>query len=330
LLRSIDHLDAEERIQVLNERFGEFDAPVVAAALQRRTAELLRTFARNAIDTTGESSVAVAGGVFANVKANQRIYEDSRTEELYVHPDMRDSGLGLGAALTLYADEYGYDPTFLADVYRGPAYSDEDIERVLQRESLPENYESTRYSDQSRLASAVAELLASGKVVNLYVGRLEYGPRALGNRSTLYQPTDPSAIEWLNEYLERTEFMPFAPVTLKEHAEECYVGYDAETCPAAEFMTVSLDCTDKMKEGSPGVVHVDGTARPQVLERETNELYYEVLKQYYRRTGIPTLINTSFNMHGEPIVCTPSQALESFGESSTHALVLGDTLIQNR
>jgi carbamoyltransferase len=156
---------------------------------------------------------------------------------------------------------------------------------------------------------------------------MEYGPRALGQRSILFPPTDPDAIDWLNKRLDRTEFMPFAPVTLQEAAQECYEEYDPKQCPAAHHMTIALDCTDVMKERSPGVVHVDGTARPQIINENDDEVYYSILKAYYERSGIPSVINTSFNMHGEPIVCTPRQAVESWLRSNNELLVLEDRIL---
>lgn len=326
--RNHGHLNDEEQIMALKQRLGDFDAPEVALALQQRTEDILAEFATAAVAETGIRNVATAGGVFANVKANQRIYELPRVEKLFVHPDMRDSGLALGAALHVYADIEQYSPKLLSDVFLGPSFTNEDIERTISRREIRDKFQVKKYNDKSSLAEDTAELLAEGEVVNLYTGRIEYGPRALGNRSTLYQTTDQSAMKWLNDRLDRTEFMPFAPVTMKDYASECYQEYDPDACPAAEFMTISLDCTETMQERSPGVVHVDGTARPQIIDRDTHPLYYDILKEYHNRTGIPSLINTSFNMHGEPIVCTPSQAVKSFVDSSTDAIVMNNWLVK--
>jgi carbamoyltransferase len=242
---------------------------------------------------------------------------------------MGDGGIGLGAALAMYADEHAdFTPTYLDDVYLGPKYGDEAIERAIDRVEIPDEYVIKQFDDESAAAETVADLLVDGHVVSLYTGQVEYGPRALGNRSILYQPTDPSAIEWLNQRLDRTEFMPFAPVTLKERADECYLDYDPDRCPAADFMTVSFDCTETMQDRSPGVVHVDGTARPQLIDEATNPLYYEILAAYEERTGIPSLINTSFNMHGEPIVCKPTEAIHSFLSTENDGLLMDQTLLR--
>jgi carbamoyltransferase len=159
-------------------------------------------------------------------------------------------------------------------------------------------------------------------------GRMEYGPRALGNRSILYQPTDASVNEWLNKRLKRTEFMPFAPVTLAEFADQCYENLDGARYPA-QFMTITFNCTDWMKKHCPAVVHIDGTARPQLIHHDTNPSYYRILNEYYKITGLPSLINTSFNMHEEPIVCTPHDAIRGFLQGNLDYLALGKYLLQH-
>jgi carbamoyltransferase len=156
---------------------------------------------------------------------------------------------------------------------------------------------------------------------------MEYGPRALGNRSILYQATDPTVNDWLNRRLQRTEFMPFAPVTLEEFADQCYVNLDGAR-DAARFMTITFDCTDWMKKQCPAVVHVDGTARPQIIDKQANPSYHRILEEYRKLTGLPTLINTSFNMHEEPIVRTAEDAIRAYQAAGLDALVLGPFLVR--
>ncbi|NLV08369.1 hypothetical protein GOC74_00240 [Halomicrobium mukohataei] len=327
--REYQDCDYEGHVMALKEHLEEYRPSQVARALQDRTETILREYVENAVAETGLAHVVLAGGVFANVKVNQRIYESPEIEGVFVHQNMGDGGIGLGAALAMYADEHpDFTPTYLDDVYLGPKYGDEAIERAIDRVEIPDEYVIKQFDDESAAAETVADLLVDGHVVSLYTGQVEYGPRALGNRSILYQPTDPSAIEWLNQRLDRTEFMPFAPVTLKERADECYLDYDPDRCPAADFMTVSFDCTETMQDRSPGVVHVDGTARPQLIDEATNPLYYEILAAYEERTGIPSLINTSFNMHGEPIVCKPTEAIRSFLSTENEGLLMDQTLLR--
>jgi carbamoyltransferase len=158
---------------------------------------------------------------------------------------------------------------------------------------------------------------------------MEFGPRALGNRSILYPATDTSVNDWLNKQLGRNEFMPFAPVTLAEHASECYVNTEGAEF-TSQFMTVTFECTEKMKRQSPAVVHVDGTARPQLISELINPRYYKILDEYHSRTGIPSLINTSFNMHEEPIVCSPGDAIRAFLQAGLDCLAIGDYLVEKQ
>ena len=157
---------------------------------------------------------------------------------------------------------------------------------------------------------------------------MEYGPRALGNRSILYHAREPEVNHWLNKRLGRTEFMPFAPVTLWEARHRCYERLDGAE-HAAQFMTITFDCTDWMKEACPAAVHVDGTARPQLIQRETNPEYYRIVEEYEKLSGIPSLINTSFNMHEEPIVCSPRDAIRAFLQGHLDTLAIGPFLVVN-
>jgi carbamoyltransferase len=209
----------------------------------------------------------------------------------------------------------------LADVYFGPSFSDAEIERAVAKERLP----AERVTD---IEHTVAKLLAQGYVVARFAGRMEYGPRALGNRSILYQATDSTVNDWLNKRLNRTEFMPFAPVTLAEFADQCYEDLPGARYPA-QFMTITFKCTEWMKKNCPAVVHVDGTARPQIIHQETNPSYYRIVDEYRKLTGLPSLINTSFNMHEEPIVCSPSDALRAFTDGGLDYLAIGNYLLEH-
>lgn len=268
--------------------------------------------------------VALAGGVHGNVKLNQRINELEQVEELYVHPGMSDCGQPVGAALACWAEVEKHPKPFRHEtVYLGPAPDAKEIEQLTRDYQLV--FEDTKNDDE--LADAVAGLLADNKIVAICRGRMEYGPRALGARTIMYAATDPSVNDWLNKQLKRTEFMPFAPVTLIEDAERCYL-LGNKSAYSAGFMTVCYDCTEEMKQKSPAVVHVDGTARPQYISRRQNPFYYDVLNQYKRRTEISSVVNTSFNMHEEPIVCSVMDALKAFVASNLDALVLEDRLLR--
>jgi carbamoyltransferase len=184
------------------------------------------------------------------------------------------------------------------------------------------------YRHAPHAAEEIAALISEGYVVARVVGRMEYGPRALGNRSILYRPDDPSVNDWLNERLKRTEFMPFAPSTLAEDADQCFRNMEGAR-DTARFMTITFDCTDEMRRSCPGVVHVDGTARPQVVSESDNPSYYAILKEFKRLTGLSSIVNTSFNIHEEPIVCTPEDALRAFQIGHLDVLAIGPFLVEN-
>jgi carbamoyltransferase len=206
-------------------------------------------------------------------------------------------------------------------VYLGPDYSENDIEKELRSAGLP-------FERVTPIEPVLAKLIHEGKVVGRFDGRMEYGPRALGNRSILYRATEPEVNQWLNQRLGRTEFMPFAPVTLYEHRHACYKNINGGD-DAAQFMTITFDCTDQMKRQSPAAVHVDGTARPQLVREESNPSYYRILQEYHKLSGIPTLINTSFNMHEEPIVNSPADAIRAFLQGNLDFLAIGNYMVKH-
>jgi len=301
-----------------------FDKADLASSMQQVLEEVGCAYVRRWVERTGCGDLALAGGVFANVKLNQRIHELPGVRSVFIHPGMGDEGLPVGAAFALAATTAAASgrimlPVTLQDVYLGPDYTEREMEQAIEASGLRAQY----VADIER---RIAELLAEGAVVARFNGRMEYGPRALGNRTILYQATDPTVNDWLNKRLNRTEFMPFAPVTLAEHADRCFEGLDGARY-AAQFMTITVNCTPGMKQHCPAVVHVDGTARPQLIDERTNPSYYRIVEEYRKLTGLPSLINTSFNMHEEPIVCTPSDAIQSFQDGGLDYLALGNFLL---
>jgi carbamoyltransferase len=293
----------------------------VAAAYQRVLEDVAVHYVKKWLAKTGATKVACAGGVFANVKMNQRIMQIPGVSEMFVFPAMGDSGVGVGAALALHSDLAKAEPARLSDVYLGPSYSDAEIEKALRASGLS-------FWRSSNVVDDVVERLVKNRVVARFGGAMEFGPRALGNRSILYPALEPEVNKWLNDRLRRTEFMPFAPISLAERAADLYVDIERVRY-TAEFMTCTTDCTPRMRAESPAAVHVDGTARPQLVRPETNPTVYRILRRYEERTKIPTLINTSFNMHEEPIVCTPDDAIRAFKDGNLEVLVLGDFLVES-
>ena len=311
-------------LRVLKSRLPQdFNRADLAASAQLVLENIGIAFVRHWLRSTGMTNLCLAGGVFSNVRLNQGLVEIPEVSQISVHPAMDDSGLAVGAALQSHAKQSGgrLAPDRLPNAYLGPKFSNAEIAAALAEADLMS-------SREERIQEAISERLAKGAVVARFQGRMEYGPRALGNRSLLYQPTDPSVKDWLNERLQRTEFMPFAPATLAEQADDCYEQLEGAR-DAARFMTITLDCTVKMRDTCPGVVHVDGTARPQLVDADTSPDLHAILSAYHARTGLPALINTSFNLHEEPIMCTPGDAIRAFLQGRIDYLAIGDHLIPN-
>jgi carbamoyltransferase len=298
---------------------AEFPVVDVAAAYQHVLEVLACEYVREWMQRTGARHVVLSGGVTANVKMNQRIHEIEGVEGLFVYPNMGDGGCGSGLAMHLSWP--GGVRESIENVYLGPSFDEQRMKAAIDAAGL-------RAERPANYAAFVARKLHEGVVVARFDGRMEYGPRALGNRSILYHGREPKVNQWLNQRLGRTEFMPFAPVTLWEAASKCYFGVRG-AAHAAEFMTVTFDCTDFMKGTCPAAVHVDGTARPQLIRREVNPGYYDILKEHEKLSGSPSLINTSFNMHEEPIVCSPEDAVRAFLDGRIDALAMGPYYVTN-
>ncbi|NUM82471.1 carbamoyltransferase, partial [bacterium] len=279
-------------------------------------------YVADAVKKTGAKRIALSGGVFSNVKLNQEVWKRTNPEEIYIFPNMGDGGLAAGAAFDLYFRKNpAFRPYRMHDVYLGTEFTDSEIETSLKNSG----YSYKRYDD---VESVIAKILAQKKIVARFNGKMEYGPRALGNRSILYHCADRSVNSWLNEQLNRTEFMPFAPVVLKEDAPDYLVNFDSDRSYAAEFMTLTYDVTPKCSDTAPAITHIDKTARPQIVTEAINPSYYNILKEFKKLTGHSILVNTSFNMHEEPIVRTPAEAILAFEQSKIHALAMGNYIVE--
>jgi len=305
-------------IRQMKQLLSSYSRKDIAAWLQFHTEDVLTGMIRFAIKKTGLSDIVLAGGVFANVKMNQRIHEMDGVTSIYVFPQMDDAGLALGAALAYSKPS----PRILKHVFFGKSFTDEEIEKSLTASGL-------QFERYKKIEKKIAHLLSEAKVVARFNGRMEYGPRALGNRSILYQTTDKTVNDWLNKNLRRTEFMPFAPAVQYEYADSCFHNIKGAE-HTAEFMTITLNCTGWTKKHCPGIVHLDGTARPQFVVKQNNPGFHAIINEYRKLTGIPMVINTSFNMHEEPIVQSPDDAIRSFKESGIDALAIGNCLVEGK
>jgi carbamoyltransferase len=298
----------------------------VAASIQKVTEELLLGMANHLYKETGLKRLCIAGGVGLNSVANSRILHETPFEELYVQPAAGDSGGALGAALWTYNTLLGKPRKFVMNnAYWGRSYTDGQIAQFLNDNNIPYRH----FSNEDALLDHVVDQLIQGKVVGWSQGRFEWGPRALGNRSILADPRNPNMKDIVNAKIKfREPYRPFAPSVLAEHAEK-YFDFPNATmhCPA-RYMLYVVPVRGEQQHNLPATTHVDGTARLQTVFREQSPRYYDLIERFGQTTGIPVLLNTSFNLKGEPIVNTPGNAFNTFAKSEMDTLVLENFLIE--
>ena len=298
----------------------------IAAGIQTYLEEMVTSYILDLIkkfNNNKPTKLALAGGVFANVKLNQKISELKNVDEVYVHPHMGDGGLAVGASFALLVKKgVPVKPYELENAYLGPEYSKDDILRALKSSGVD-------YSTSENPAKTMAKAIYEGRVVAYYSGKMEYGPRALGHRSIFVSAKDPSINQSLNERLQRSEFMPFAPIILKEKENDYFLDTKSKQ-KCTRFMTVTSGVTEKAKRDIPAAIHIDGTARFQTITKEQNPVVYEMLKTHEELTGIPIVINTSFNMHEEPIVESPEDAIKCFQQGHLDMLVLENYILERK
>lgn len=307
------------RQKELRDLFGDASREEIAASLQQVTEDHVLDIVRKIKDQYPSPRLCLSGGLFANVKLNQRIHQ-LWAGQIFISPPMADDGTALGAALYhVFRQSKTKFMKRVDHMYLGMTFDHENVMHLLDDEQI-------EYEQLAEPENKLAELLAAGKLVAVVTGAMEFGPRALGHRSILASASDPKINDWLNKKLHRTEFMPFAPITRIEDAGLEYqnvVGAEK----ASEFMTITFDVTDHMRQSCPAVVHVDGTARPQLVSPEKNRFLYDILTAYHKLTGITSLVNTSFNIHEEPIICTPTDALKGFFEAQLDYLYIEGYLV---
>ena len=300
--------------------FGDWSNADLAGAIQHILERDVTRLIEQNVEKIDGQPICLAGGVFANVKLNLLI-KQMGFGAIFVQPAMSDCGLAVGAPLQALGERGELKPYRLEHVYLGPEFDEEAMELAIRDAGL-----AARRFD--RVEPEIARLLADGRVVARFNGRMEFGPRSLGNRSILYHASDATVNDWLNKRLERTEFMPFAPATRVEDAAECYVDLPGAE-HTMEFMTIISRCSDRFRKECGAAVHVDGTARPQLVRTETNPSFHAILGEYKKLTGVGTVVNTSFNMHEEPIVCTPDDAVRAFLRGHLDYLAMGPFIVEN-
>lgn len=291
----------------------EMNRADVAATVQKLTEELTLDIVQNAIRRTGESRICLSGGLFQNVIVNKKIRELPEVEALHVPMAMGDGGLGLGAALFAYWSATGRRCAQRPlTPYLGPDFSDDAIESAAGVHGL-------KFRRHDDAAAAAAQQIAEGRVVGWFQGRGEFGPRALGNRSVLADPRRPEAKARVNQLLKKRDwFMPYAPSILEEHMGEYLI--DAVPSP---YMNQAFDVRPERRESIPAAVHADGTCRPQTVRRDWSPEYHRLISEFHKITGIPVVLNTSFNQHGEAMVATPKNAIEHLIRGAVDVLFIG-------
>jgi len=290
----------------------------IAFAVQDACEIAMMSVVKLALEKTKSKDLCLAGGVALNSKANGKIVASGLVRQVFVQPAAADDGVALGAALAPYLDGNGKLPNkAMRHGYWGPAFDDEAIEKALQTYKI-------RHTKLSDAAATAAQLLSEGKILGWFQGRMEFGPRALGSRSIIADPRDPEMNAKVNNAVKFREWWrPFAPSFKKEAAPE-YL----ESAYDSPFMILTAQVRPEKRSVIPSVTHVDGSARPQTVEREINPLYYRLIDEFGKITGVPVVMNTSFNLRGEAIVHTPTDALRTFYSSGMDALVIGSFLVE--
>lgn len=308
-----DAVFSDELQQIIKEAKRED----IAAAAQKHLENIVTAITDHYLKKTGQINVCMAGGVFANVSLNKRIFDLPQVENIFIQPHMSDGGLALGAAAGASYELTG-EKVQMESMYLGPEFSDDEIMGFLNDNGL--NIRKLESEDE-KIDSAI-KAIKNDRVVGWFQGRMEHGPRALCHRSIMYHCKDISANDWLNKRMQRTEFMPFAPVTALELAGKCYKKWGPDHI-ASYYMTVTYDCYKEMIENCPAAVHIDGTARPQIVSAEREPTVHKLLLKWHEETGGLSLINTSFNKHEEPIVCSPYDAVQALKEDMVDVLIIG-------
>lgn len=302
-----------------NRRFAD-----IAASIQRFTERALIKIANYLYDKTGIKNLCMAGGVALNCVANYKILNNTPFENIFIQSAAGDSGAALGAALYLWHCFLNKKREFILNhSYWGKEYSEAEIDKFLQTRGI--TYRKVR--DLKELIDYVVSKIIDQKIIGWYQGRFEWGPRALGNRSILADPRNPDMKEIINSKIKyREPFRPFAPSVLKEYVYDFFQVEDVDIHYPFRFMLYTVPA--KNRDKIPAVIHVDGSSRIQVVDRDTNFMYYKLIEEFYHRTGIPLVLNTSFNLKGEPIVNTPQDAYSTFLRSGIDILVMGNCVVE--
>ena len=288
----------------------------LAFEVQQRLEEIVFDMTKYWVKKTGLRNLAIGGGVGLNVKMNGNLFASGDIDDIFIHPLCSDTGMAIASAMTVEYQNGTLKPQPLEHLYFGPSYSDKEIEASLQSCMLS-------YTREERIELSVAKLLNAGLVVGWFQGGMEAGPRALGNRSILADPRRVASRDRVNGVVKFREFWrPFCPSMTESGARKYMAKYTR-----APFMIITFNATTDAKQEIEAVVHVDGTSRTQIVSESVNPLYYRLLKEFEAVSGVPVVLNTSFNVKGEPIVCTPHDAIRTYAATGLEALAIGPYLL---
>ena len=316
-----DHPQWSDQVAAQNQHYAD-----VAASIQAVTEDIMLKMAHHAHAVTASKNLVIAGGVALNSVANGRIIKETPFENVYIQPAAGDSGGALGAALYVHHVLLNNPREFVMEhAYWGQEYPESEMKAAIEARGFP--YE--RIDDDEKLLDQVVDRLTQRKVVSWFRGRFEWGPRALGHRSILADPRSIEMKEVVNLKIKfREPFRPFAPVILEERTTEYFEMPSPEKYYPARFMLLVTPIPEAKRDDIQAVCHVGGTGRLQTIRREWNPAYYRVVEKFGEATGVPVLLNTSYNLRGEPIVTTPQNALNTFAKSDIDALVMGQFLVK--
>jgi len=310
------HFEEAKEVDKLVIKYGKEN---LAAEAQRKIEDVVMNLVEGWVKKTGIKKVCFAGGVMLNVKLNQRIWANRKKigiEKQYVFPNPGDSGLAIGAALLEYYRHNEFEGSKLENLYLGPDYTNDEIKKVLDIRKL-------KYEFVDNPSKVAAKLLAENKIIAWFQGRMECGPRALGNRSIIMSPLHPDNKNTINSWVKfREGFRPFCP-SLTYESKDIYLKDNRDEF----FMITSFDVTDEKRDNIPAVVHVDGTVRPQMVRKKDNKRYWELINEFGKLTGESIILNTSFNVMGEPIINNPKEAIRCFFDSGIDSIFLGNYYI---
>jgi len=297
----------------------------IAASLQKKTEEVIFNSLNKLFDETKTENLCIAGGVGLNSVANGKILSNTPFKKIWVQPAAGDAGTAIGTALYVYNSimnkprKWKFESCFL-----GPSYSDQEIEKYLKKNEI----KYSKFNSQTEIAKKTAQLIKENKVIGWFQGKMEFGPRALGSRSILSNACHPNMKDILNKKVKHREFFrPFAPVILFEEVSKWFES-DQPVPEPADYMLMVYQIKKEKRKIIPSVTHVDGSGRLQVIRKIQHPLYYQVIKEFQKLTGVPIIINTSFNIRGEPIVCAPQDAYKCMMGTGIDFTIMGSYLIK--